>query len=74
MLAEAIPKLAEMTASEKLLLVEELWDDLARHPAEVPVPDWQRQELEQRYQEYLQNPSDGSPWSEVRARLRSAFR
>ena len=69
MLKEAIPHFDELTTSEKLLLLEELWDALAEHPSEVPVLEWQKRELEGRYQEYLQNPSEGSPWSEVRERL-----
>ena len=73
MLKEAIPHFAELSSSEKLLLLEELWDDLAEHPSEVPVPDWQKRELEQRYQEFLQNPSEGSPWPEVRERLLRTF-
>ena len=73
MLKEAIPQFAELSSSEKLLLLEELWDDLANHPSEVPVPDWQKRELERRYQEFLQNPSEGSPWPEVRERLLRTF-
>lgn len=73
MLKEAIPQFAELSSSEKLLLLEELWDDLADHPSEVPVPDWQKRELERRYQEFLQNPTEGSPWSEVRERLLRTF-
>ena len=69
MLKEAIPRFAELSSSEKLLLLEELWDDLADHPSEVPVPDWQKRELEKRYEEYLRNPGEGSPWPEVRERL-----
>ncbi len=69
MLRETIPQFAELSSSEKLLLLEELWDDLADRPADVPVPDWQKHELERRYQEYLHNPSEGSPWPEVRERL-----
>ena len=73
MLKEAIPHFDELSASEKLLLLEELWDDLAGAPADVPVHDWQKRELERRYEEYLQNPSEGSPWPEVRERLMRAF-
>ena len=74
MLKEAIPHFDELSTSEKLLLLEELWDDLADVPSDVPVHDWQRRELERRYQEYLQNPAGGSPWPEVRERLLRAFR
>lgn len=73
MLKEAIPHFAQLSSSEKLLLLEELWDDMADHPSEVPVPDWQKRELERRYREFLQNPSEGSPWPEVRERLLRIF-
>jgi len=74
MLKEAIPHLDEMSASEKLLILEELWDNVAEQPSDVPVPDWQRQELERRYQEHLANPSADSPWPEVRERLLKTLR
>jgi putative addiction module component (TIGR02574 family) len=73
MLKEAIPNFNELSSSEKLLLLEELSDDLAGHPSEVPIRDWQKQELERRHKEYLQNPSEGSPWPEVRERWLRAF-
>ena len=37
----------DLSPSEKLQLVEDLWDDLAASPESVPVYDWQKQE--QRY-------------------------
>lgn len=73
MLKEAIPRFAEFSASEKLLLLEELWDELASHPSEIPVPAWQKHELERRYEEFIQNSSEGSPWPEVRERLLRIF-
>lgn len=73
MLKEAIPRFDELTPVEKLLLLEELWDELAAQPSEVPVPDWQKRELERRYQEYLRHPTEGSPWAEVRERLLRAL-
>ena len=73
MLKEAIPHFSEFSSSEKLLLLQELWDVLAAEPSEIPVPDGQKRELERRYQEYLANPSEGSPWPEVRERLLRAF-
>jgi putative addiction module component (TIGR02574 family) len=33
--------LFELSPSEKLQLVEDLWDDLAATPDAVPVHDWQ---------------------------------
>lgn len=69
MLLEAIPTIHELSTAEKLILLEELWDDLASRPGEVPVPDWQQHELERRHAEYFSNPNEGSSWEEVRARI-----
>ena len=74
MLKEAIPHFDELSASEKLLIFEELWDAIALEPSAVPMQDWQRSELEKRYEEYTQNPTEGSPWPEVRERLLNALR
>ena len=38
----------DLTPSEKLQLVEDLWDDLAATPSDVPLPDWQLEELKRR--------------------------
>ena len=61
----------DLTPSEKLQLVEDLWDDLAATPEAVPVHDWQKQELGQRKAKLLKNPASGLAWGEVRRRVRS---
>ncbi|HCC54655.1 MAG TPA: hypothetical protein DEQ20_07000, partial [Desulfobulbaceae bacterium] len=38
----------DLSPPEKLQLVEDLWDDLAATPAEVPVYEWQKKELARR--------------------------
>ena len=38
----------ELSPAEKLQLVEDLWDDLASDPEQVPVHEWQKQELDRR--------------------------
>lgn len=73
MLKAAIPGFDEFSAAEKLQLLEELWDDLAKDPADIPVHEWQQDEMKRRYEEYLRSPAEGSSWSEVRARLLRTF-
>jgi putative addiction module component (TIGR02574 family) len=58
-----------LSASEKLLLVEEIWDELVQHADELPVPSWHKAELDRRYQNYLRNPREGSSWTEVKSRI-----
>jgi putative addiction module component (TIGR02574 family) len=61
----------DLSTSEKLQLVEDLWDDLASAPEAVPVHDWQKQELARRKANLLNHPASGLPWEEVKRKLRA---
>ncbi len=69
MILETIPDLNRMSAAEKLLLVSELWDDLASHPTEVPVSREQIAELDRRVQEYRRDPSKVTSWEAIQQRI-----
>jgi len=60
----------DLTPSEKLQLVEDLWDDLAASPENVPVHDWQREELARRRANLQRNPASALNWDEVKSRVR----
>ena len=61
----------ELSVSEKLQLVEDLWGDIASTPSAVPVHDWQKEELARRKQNLLNNPASGLSWQEIQRRIRS---
>jgi putative addiction module component (TIGR02574 family) len=63
----------DLSPSEKLQLVEDLWDDLAASPELVPFHDWQREELERRKANLLKNPGSGLTWEEVQRRVRDRY-
>ncbi len=63
----------DLSPSEKLQLVEDLWDDLAAAPENVPVHDWQKEELARRKANLLNNPASGLSWDEVKRRVRSRY-
>ena len=63
----------DLSPSEKLQLVEDLWDDLASTPEAVPVFDWQRHELARRKANLQVNPAIGLAWEEVKRRVRSRY-
>ncbi|QEH32195.1 Putative addiction module component [Aquisphaera giovannonii] len=67
----AIASVFDLTPSEKLQLVEDLWDDLAANPEDVPIHDWQVQELERRKLNLLNNPASGVTWEQVKQRIRN---
>jgi putative addiction module component (TIGR02574 family) len=70
-MAESTTSVFDLSASEKLQLVEDLWDDLAATPEQVPVHDWQLQELARRKANLMKNPASGLTWEEVQRRVRS---
>jgi putative addiction module component (TIGR02574 family) len=63
----------DLSPSEKLQLVEDLWDDLAATPETVPIHDWQKAELARRKANLMQNPASGLTWEEVKQRVRSRY-
>ncbi|MDM8518217.1 addiction module protein [Desulfobacterales bacterium HSG16] len=53
MRSEAIRQEAcRLGLAEKLLLVADLWDSIALGNSELPLPDWQKRELDKRYEDY----------------------
>jgi putative addiction module component (TIGR02574 family) len=60
----------DLSPSEKLQLVEDLWDDIAATPEEVPLYDWQKQELARRKANLERYPGTALRWEEVRGRIR----
>jgi putative addiction module component (TIGR02574 family) len=69
MILERIPELERLTPSEKLLLVSELWNDLAAHPTEVPVSREQIAELDRRMAEYQRDPTRVTTWVAIQQRI-----
>ena len=63
----------DLSPSEKLQLVEDLWDDLAATPEAIPVHPWQKEELDRRNANLLKNPASGLAWEEVQRRVRSRY-
>ncbi len=47
-----IHEIKQLDLSEKILLVEDIWDSIASSNAELPMPEWQKNELDSRYKEY----------------------
>ena len=61
----------DLSPSEKLQLVEDLWDDLAATPDAVPIYDWHQEELAHRKTNLMQHPASGLAWKDVQHRVRS---
>lgn len=64
--------LLELSVSERIQLVEDLWDSIIAVPESVQLTEAQKQELDRRLDAYHQNPDAGSPWELVRERIRDS--
>lgn len=62
-LAKQIEKLNK---SEKLLLVEALWDSIASKPEDVPLPDHHKSVLDERLKTLDEDTEKGTSWDEFR--------
>jgi putative addiction module component (TIGR02574 family) len=52
-----LERLRHLPIEEKLLVVEELWDDIAASGEPFPLPQWHREEAERRASELDADPS-----------------
>lgn len=64
-----IPQLRQLSRAEKVLLVQQLWDEIAAEPDEVPTPAWHQGALAEGLAEYETNPHAVSSWDEVKTRI-----
>ncbi len=59
-----------LSISERIQLVEDIWDTIVEDSEMIGLSDEQKAELETRLDAYHQNPEEGSPWKMVRDRIR----
>jgi putative addiction module component (TIGR02574 family) len=73
LMSSSAESIFELSLSEKLQLVEDLWDDIASTPEKVPVHDWQKEELARRKQNLLSSPGSALSWHEIQRRVHSRY-
>jgi putative addiction module component (TIGR02574 family) len=62
-------ELLTLGISERIQLVEDLWDSIAAESQGLPLHDWQRAELARREAEYAADPTLASTWEEAKERI-----
>ena len=60
----------DLSISERIQLVEDIWDSIAKVPESVQLSEEQKLELDRRLEAYHNDPGTGSPWDVVRERIR----
>lgn len=67
-------EIERMELSEKLLLVEDIWDSIAASNADIPLAEWWKSELDKRYGEYQEGKLALHDWQSVHEGLREKYK
>ena len=66
-MSDALQEILKLSLQEKIMAVETIWDSIAEEADKLPIPDWHKQILEERLQNY--DPSSGRSWEEVKSSI-----
>ena len=64
-----IPEIEGLSTSEKILLVEDLWDKIAIDESNVPIPQSHKAELDRRLRRYKSHPGNLLSLEELQGRI-----
>jgi len=63
------PEIENLSTSEKILLVEDLWDRIAVDESNIPIPQSHKEELDRRLKRYHAHPGNLLSLEELRGRI-----
>jgi len=58
-------EIKNLSLPQKLILAQDIWDSIALERGNLPMPEWQKNELESRYIQYKQGKMELHNWREV---------
>jgi len=67
-------KLRELSVTERMELIEDVWASLSDKPEAVVVPDWHQQLLDERIAAHERDPGAAKPWDDVKADILDTLR
>ena len=64
---ELLSEILQLSVSERIQLVQDIWDSIAELPDSLELLEDQKQELRRRLVEYRADPSSGIDWDDLKA-------
>lgn len=71
---EIVKEIDKLDLSEKLILVEDIWDNIAQNNEELPMPEWQKAKLDQRYSDFKDGNLKLHDWESIHEELRNKYK
>lgn len=59
----------ELSVSERIQLVEDIWDTIVIEATSIELTEEEKKIIDARLEKYHQNPELGSPWKDVYKRI-----
>ncbi len=63
-----IEDILKLNKSERILIVEKIWDSIADEKEDSSLPEWKKELIEERLSEYNANKDKGEDWDEFKKR------
>ena len=60
-------EIRKLSIPERILLVEDIWDSIARENEAFELSKAQKDELDRRSQSFKENPTQGRSWQEIKS-------
>jgi len=72
-MTKILKDILNLSVSERILMVEAIWDSIPENETELVLSDETRQILDDRLENHMINPTEGSSWDEVKSRIKNQF-
>lgn len=64
-----LPEISKLSTPEKILLVEDLWDNISADDASIPMPESHKTELDKRLKRYQSAPDSLLSLDDLRTKI-----
>ena len=72
-MTQMLQDILNLSVSERIIIVEAIWDSISENEKTVALSDETRQLLDDRLIAHQNNPNEGSSWEEVKSRIKMQF-
>ena len=72
--AQIALEINKLSLPQKLILAQDIWDSISRDSGKLTMPEWQKNELEKRYEHYKQGKMELHNWQDVHSELRERYK
>ncbi len=69
-MTQILEDILKLSIPERIIMVEAIWDSIAKNEDQVNLTEETKQILDSRLKDHQLNPSSGTSWEEVKARIK----